>query len=114
MLRTLAKRLKRLEENPRWQSPSPPKPADQFDQLAAYPRNARSHSDAQIEQIAASIREFGFINALLIGPDDVIVAGHARLLAARRLSMTEAPVIVLAHLTDSQRRSLVIADNNWR
>ena len=82
-----------------------------IDQLVAYPRNARIHSDAQIEQIAASIREYGFVNAMLIGPDNVIIAGHARLLAARRVSMSEVPVIVLAHLTDAQRRALVIADN---
>ena len=79
--------------------------------LIPYARNARTHSDEQVAQIAASIAEFGFVNPVLIGPDHVIIAGHARLLAARKLGMTEVPVIVLDHLTDTQRRALVIADN---
>jgi DNA modification methylase len=79
--------------------------------LVAYARNPRTHSDEQIAQIAASIIEFGFTNPILIGPDDVIVAGHGRLEAAKRLDMAEVPVIVLGHLSDAQRRALVIADN---
>ncbi len=82
-----------------------------IDQLSGYPRNARTHSQLQIDQIAASIREFGWTNPILIGPDNVIIAGHARWLAAKQLGMTEVPVIVLSHLTESQRRALVIADN---
>ncbi|MBM3748949.1 MAG: site-specific DNA-methyltransferase, partial [Acidobacteria bacterium] len=81
------------------------------DRLLPYARNARTHSDEQIAQIAASIAEFRFTNPILVGLDNVIIAGHARLLAARKLGMTEVPVIVLDHLTPSQRRALVIADN---
>ena len=81
------------------------------ERLVPYARNARTHSDQQIAQIAASMAEFGFVNPILIGDDDVIIAGHGRLMAAQRLGMTEAPVIVLGHLTEAQRRALVIADN---
>ena len=70
----------------------------------------RAHSDEQIAHIAASIAEFGFVNPILIGDDGVVIAGHGRLLAAQRLGITEVPV-VLDHLTDAQRRALVIADN---
>ena len=72
---------------------------------------ARTHSDGQVAQVAASIAEFGFVNPILVGPDRVIIAGHARLLAARKLGLNEVPVIVLEHLSDTQRRALVIADN---
>lgn len=81
------------------------------DRLIPYARNARTHSDAQVAQIAGSIAEFGFVNPILIGEDGVIVAGHGRLLAAQRLGMKDVPVIVLGHLTETQRRALVIADN---
>ncbi len=73
--------------------------------------NARTHSDDQVAQVMNSIREFQWTNPILVGPDNVIIAGHARLEAARRLYMSEVPVIVLPHLTDVQRRALVIADN---
>ena len=73
--------------------------------------NPRTHSDRQVEQIAQSIREFGFVNPVLVGPDDMIIAGHARLLAARTLGLPEVPVIVLRNLTEAQRRALAIADN---
>ena len=79
--------------------------------LIPYQKNARTHSDAQVDQIAASIRQFGWTNPILIDADNVIVAGHARLLAAKKLRMTEVPVIVLGHLTEAQRRALLIADN---
>ena len=79
--------------------------------LIPYAQNARTHSDEQITQIAQSIETFGFVNPVLIGNDDVIVAGHGRLLAAQSLGMTKTPVIVLSHLTEVQRRALVIADN---
>src|SRR5450759_4865737 len=79
--------------------------------LIAYARNARTHSDAQVAQVAASIVEFGWTSPILIGTDGVIIAGHARLLAARKLGMDEVPVIVLDHLSEAQRRALVIADN---
>jgi DNA modification methylase len=80
-------------------------------QLIVYPRNARTHSRQQVDQVAASIREFGWTNPILVGPDNVIIAGHARLLAAKKLRMAEVPVIVLEHLTEAQRRALAIADN---
>lgn len=79
--------------------------------LIPYARNARTHSEDQVAQIAASIGEFGFVNPILVGPDGVIIAGHGRLMAARRLGMKEVPVIALGHLTEAQRRALVIADN---
>ena len=82
-----------------------------IDKLIPYARNARTHSPAQIDQIAASIAEFGFTNPILVGSDGVIVAGHGRLEAARKLGLETVPVIVLDHLTPTQRRALVIADN---
>ena len=81
------------------------------ERLVPYARNARTHSDGQVAQVAASIAQFGFVNPILVGPDRVIIAGHARLLAARKLEMSEVPVIVLEHLSEAQRRALVIADN---
>jgi len=82
-----------------------------IDRLIPYARNARTHSDDQVAQIAASIAEFGFVNPVLVGADDMVIAGHGRLLAAQRLGMSEVPVIVLDHLSEAQRRALVIADN---
>ena len=79
--------------------------------LMPYARNSRTHSDEQIAQIAASIREFGWTCPILVDGEGGVIAGHARLLAARKLGMAEVPVIVLAHLTPAQRRALVIADN---
>jgi DNA modification methylase len=79
--------------------------------LLPYARNARTHTDAQIAQIAASIAEFGFTNPILAGGDGVIVAGHGRLAAAQKLGIPTVPVVVLDHLTPTQRRALVIADN---
>ena len=79
--------------------------------LVPYARNARTHSDAQVAQIAASIAEFGFTNPILAGSDGVIVAGHGRLAAAQKLGLGVVPVVVLDHLTPTQRRALVIADN---
>jgi len=81
------------------------------EKLIPYARNARTHSDEQVAQIAASIAEFDWTNPILAGADGVLIAGHARLLAARKLGMTEVPVIVLDHLTETQRRALVLADN---
>src|ERR1044071_8813547 len=82
-----------------------------LDRLIPHARNARTHSEEQVAQIAGSIAEFGFVNPILVGDDGVIVAGHGRVLAARKLGLTEAPVIVLAHLSPTQRRALMIADN---
>src|ERR1039458_8770606 len=82
-----------------------------IEKLLPYARNARTHSDEQIAQVAASIAEFGWTNPILVGEDGVVIAGHARLAAARLLKMSEVPVIVLDHLTPTQRRALVLADN---
>jgi DNA modification methylase len=82
-----------------------------IDRLLPYARNARTHSDEQVAQVAASIQEFGWTNPILVGGDGVIIAGHARLAAARKLGIAEVPVIVLDHLTETQRRALVLADN---
>lgn len=79
--------------------------------LKPYEKNARTHSAEQVEQIARSIKEFGFTNPLLIDEQDRIIAGHGRLQAARALQMFDVPVIVLAGLTDAQRRALILADN---
>src|SRR5690554_5159052 len=79
--------------------------------LLPYVRNARTHSDDQVAQIAASIAEFGFTNPILAGSDGVIIAGHGRLAAAQKLGLEIVPVVVLDHLSATQRRALVIADN---
>jgi ParB-like chromosome segregation protein Spo0J len=81
------------------------------DRLVPYARNARTHSDEQIGQIAASIAEFGFTNPVLIDADDGIVAGHGRVLAAKRLGIENLPAVRLGHLTEAQRRAYIIADN---
>ena len=79
--------------------------------LIPYANNSRTHGDAQIAQIAASIKEFGFTNPVLIDGEGGIIAGHGRVLAARKLSMAEVPCIRLGYLTDTQRRAYIIADN---
>lgn len=79
--------------------------------LIPYAANSRTHSDAQVAQIAASIREFGWTSPILVSGDNTIIAGHGRLLAARKLGMDEVPAIVLDHLSKAQQRALVIADN---
>jgi len=79
--------------------------------LLPYARNSRTHSPEQIAQVAASIVEFGFTNPCLIGRDGILVAGHCRLFAAQKLGLESVPVIVLDHLTPTQRRALVINDN---
>lgn len=79
--------------------------------LAPFDRNPRTHPDWQIAQIAASIMQFGFVNPILVGPDGVLIAGHGRLMAAQRLGLEQVPVIVLGHLSDAERRALVVADN---
>lgn len=81
------------------------------DKLIPYANNARTHSDAQVAQIAASIKEFGFNNPVLISEDGTIIAGHGRLMAARKLGLTDVPCIKLSHLTPTQRKAYVIADN---
>lgn len=82
-----------------------------IDRLIPYARNARTHSDAQVAQIAASIKEFGFTNPVLIDADGGIIAGHGRVMGARQLGLAEVPCIRLGHLTESQKRAYVIADN---
>ena len=82
-----------------------------IDRLVPYARNARTHSDDQIDQIAESIAAFGFCNPVLVDPDGVIIAGHGRVLAARKRNLSELPVIVLRRLSPSQKRALRLADN---
>lgn len=79
--------------------------------LLPYARNARTHSDEQVAQIAASIREFGFANPILISEDADIIAGHGRALAAYKLQLEQVPCIRLGHLSETQRKAYVIADN---
>ena len=79
--------------------------------LVPYAANARTHSDAQVGQIAASIAEFGFVNPVLVDAAGVLVAGHGRVLAAKRLGLASVPAIRLAHLTEAQARALRLADN---
>lgn len=80
-------------------------------ELIPYARNTRTHSEAQIAQIAGSIREFGFTNPVLIDAENGIIAGHGRVMAAQKLGLDKVPCIRLAHLTDTQRRAYIIADN---
>lgn len=79
--------------------------------LVPYARNARTHSDAQVAQIAASIAEFGWTNPILVDGKSGVIAGHGRLLAARKLGLDRVPVIELAHLTEAQKRAYILADN---
>jgi len=82
-----------------------------IDLLIPYARNARTHDDAQIAQIAGSIKEFGFNNPILIDKDNGIIAGHGRVMAARKLGLTEVPTILLDHLSETQRKAYILADN---
>ena len=82
-----------------------------LDALIPYARNSRTHSDAQVAQIAASIKEFGFTNPVLIDETGSIIAGHGRVMAARKLAITDVPSIRLTHLTEAQKKAYVIADN---
>jgi ParB-like chromosome segregation protein Spo0J len=80
-------------------------------ELIPYARNARTHSPAQVDKIAASIKEFGFLNPVIVDGANGIVAGHGRVLAAQKLGMAALPVIEASHLTEAQRRAYVLADN---
>jgi ParB-like chromosome segregation protein Spo0J len=88
-------------------------------ELIPYAHNPRTHSDAQVAQIAASIREFGWTNPVLVDGQNGIIAGHGRVLAARKLGLERVPVIELAHMSEAQKRAYVLADNqlalnaNW-
>ena len=81
------------------------------DRLIPYARNSKLHSEAQVGQIAASIREFGFNNPVLIDKDNGIIAGHGRVLAAQKLQLEKVPCVRLPHLTEIQKRAYIIADN---
>ena len=81
------------------------------DALIPYARNARTHSEAQVAQIAGSIRQFGFNNPVLVDGDNGVIAGHGRLLAARKLGLATVPVIELAHLSEADKRAYILADN---
>lgn len=80
-------------------------------ELKPYKKNARTHSDEQIEQICASIREFGFLAPVLVSKDMEIIAGHGRVAAAKRMGMETVPCVLEEHLTEEQRRAYVLADN---
>jgi ParB-like chromosome segregation protein Spo0J len=80
-------------------------------ELIPYSRNPRTHSDAQVAQIAASIQEFGWTNPVLVDGESGIIAGHGRVLAARKLGLERVPVIELAHMSEAQKRAYVLADN---
>jgi hypothetical protein len=93
-----------------------PWPADKverwsIDRLIPYAKNARTHSDAQIAAIAASIKEWGWTTPALVGEDGGLIAGHARILAARQLGIAEIPVMVAAGWSEAQKRAYVLADN---
>lgn len=83
-------------------------------ELVPYARNSRTHSDEQVAQIAGSIREFGWTNPILVDGENGIIAGHGRVLAARKLGMATVPVIELSHMTEAQKRAYIIADNKPR
>lgn len=82
-----------------------------IDELVPYARNSRAHSDQQVDQIAASIREWGFTNPVLIDPDGNIIAGHGRVIAAKKIGIESVPCVVADGWTEAQRRAYVIADN---
>ena len=91
-------------------------PADKIEQwpidrLIPYARNSRTHSDAQVAQIAASIREWGWTTPVLVDEGGQIIAGHGRIMAARKLGMAEVPVVIASGWSDAQKRAYVIADN---
>lgn len=82
-----------------------------IDSLIPYARNSRTHSEEQIAQIAASMKEWGWTNPVLIDEDGGIIAGHGRILAARKLGLEEAPVVVAKGWSEAQKRAYIIADN---
>ena len=82
-----------------------------IEQLIPYVNNARTHDDAQVAQIAGSIKEFGFNNPVLIADDNSIIAGHGRVMAARKLGLKEVPCMRLSHLTETKRKAYILADN---
>ena len=80
-------------------------------ELLPYARNARTHSDAQVSQLAASIKEFGFNNPVAIDADGMILCGHGRVMAAKKLGLTEVPTVCLSHLSETQVKAYILADN---
>lgn len=82
-----------------------------IDSLIPYAMNSRTHSDQQVSQIAASIKEFGFLNPVIIDGENGLIAGHGRVMAAKKLNMAEVPVVEVTHLSESQKKAYVIADN---
>ena len=82
-----------------------------IEKLSPYKNNARKHTEQQIQQIANSIVEFGFVNPILIDENQMILAGHGRYMAARYLELPEVPIIEIKDLTDAQKKAFVIADN---
>lgn len=82
-----------------------------IDDLLPYANNARTHSKTQVKQIASSIKEFGFTNPVLIDSENMIIAGHGRVMAAQLLEMKDVPCIILDGLTDAQKKAYIIADN---
>jgi hypothetical protein len=96
----------------RWCGPSPSSSSRwSIDRLIPYAKNARTHTDAQVAAIAASIKEWGWTSPALVGEDGGLIAGHARVLAARQLGIAEIPVMVAAGWTEAQKRAYVLADN---
>ena len=98
------------------QSERRPWPADRverwpLDKLVPYARNARTHSEEQVAQIAASMREWGWTNPVLVDEAGMIIAGHGRVLAARKLGIGEVPVMIARGWTEAQKRAYVLADN---
>src|SRR5712672_2260263 len=96
-----------------------PWPADKverwsIDRLIPYAKNARTHTEAQVAAIAASIKEWGWTTPALVGEDGGLIAGHARILAARQLGIADIPVMVAAGWTEAQKRAYVLADNQRR
>jgi len=83
----------------------------QIDKLIPYVNNSRTHSDEQVAQIAASIKEFGWTNPVLVDGENGIIAGHGRVLAARKLGLDQIPCIELSHLSEAQRKAYILADN---
>ena len=84
---------------------------EKVENLIPYARNARTHSDEQVAQIAASIKEFGWTNPILVDGEKGIIAGHGRLAAARKLGLKDVPVIELSHLSETKKKALILADN---
>ena len=86
-------------------------PTKKIQDLTNYSKNARTHSEYQIEKLVASIRSFGFTNPIIVDDSNVIIAGHGRVMAAKAIGLEEVPAITLSHLTETEKKALVLADN---